>query len=979
LDLPGLRLEPVGSSSTTVKFDLELTLHDAGDRIVGSLGYACTLFDRATVERSIAHWRTLLSALVADDEAIVARLPLLSDADQHQLLHGFNDTAASFPARSCIHELFEAQVERTPEATALVFEGTSLNYAELNARANRLAHHLLTLGVQPDSRIAIALPRSMDMVVAVLATLKAGGAYVPLDPDYPVERLAFMLADSAPRVLITHSSVQPTLGVLPTSLAVLSLDTSTRVLETRSATNPDPRAERGLSSAHLAYVIYTSGSTGLPKGVMVEHAQVVRLFDVTRAWFDFGAQDVWTLFHSYAFDFSVWELWGALLHGARLVVVPHLTARSPSEFYDLLCDQQVTVLNQTPTAFRQLIAAQSDSDRMHHLRCVIFGGEALAPSALSPWYARNGERTRLVNMYGITETTVHVTYRPLAPEDTQRSGSPIGVRIPDLRVMLLDAHGQPVPVGVSGELCVGGAGVARGYLRRPDLTAERFVPDPFGEPGSRMYKSGDLGRWRPDGSIEFLGRNDHQVKVRGFRIELGEIEAALRTHPEVSAAVVLAREDVPGDQRLVAYVVGEATPEALRAHLSTGLPEYMVPAAYVALHTLPLTPNGKLDRAALPVPHDPAVRPHQYESPRIGFERVLARVWSTVLNLAVIGREDHFFELGGHSLLAVRLVAQAKQRGLNLTLQDVYAYPTLRTQAERLLGREHSSDTRALAIRRTGTAPTLFVLPTGMGDVTYAFELAAHLDTDAPVYAIPWPEVIPRSMDALAADMVQVMRVVQPAGPYRLLGYSSGALLAYAMAQLLAEQDEPVYFIGMLDCEHHTKDYGAESPEEMARQWLLHELTMVEPRLGDQEGVRQALRQLADDLPRTPLHELVTRYEHHDLLGALAGQRHSSISQIATTYLRTAQFHKLWSSYAARVLPAPLKLHVFYATEGTAPPHPMGWQELLPLDQIVVVPVSGTHTSMMEPPHIWHVGRTVSEALRQTSSTTASSAVLSSQ
>jgi amino acid adenylation domain-containing protein len=304
------------------------------------------------------------------------------------------------------------------------------------------------------------------------------------------------------------------------------------------AVNPDLHA-RSLTSAHLAYVIYTSGSTGLPKGVMVEHAQVVRLFEATRAWFDFGAQDVWTLFHSYAFDFSVWELWGALLHGGRLVVVPHLTARSPREFYELLCDQHVTVLNQTPSAFRQLVAAQADSDRMHHLRCVIFGGEALAPSTLSPWYARNGESTRLVNMYGITETTVHVTYRPLTPEDTQCSGSPIGVRIPDLRVMLLDAHGQPVPIGVPGELCVGGAGVARGYLGRPDLTAERFVPDPFGKPGSRMYKSGDLGRWRPDDSIEYLGRNDHQVKVRGFRIELGEIEAALRSHPEVRDAVVV--------------------------------------------------------------------------------------------------------------------------------------------------------------------------------------------------------------------------------------------------------------------------------------------------------------------------------------------------------------------------------------------------------------------------------------------------------
>jgi amino acid adenylation domain-containing protein len=969
LELPGLDLEPVRSSSTTVKFDLELTLHDTGERIAGSLGYACALFDRATVERSIAHWRTLLSALVADDEVIVARLPLWPDDEQHQLLHGVNATAASFPAERCIQELFEAQVERTPEATALVFEGTSLTYAELNAQANRLAQHLLTLGVQPDSRVAIALPRNLDMVVAVLGTLKAGGAYVPLDPDYPVERLAFMLADSAPRVLITHSNVQPTLGVLPPSLAVLSLDAPTRPWQTLPAVNPDLRA-RGLTSSHLAYVIYTSGSTGLPKGVMVEHAQVVRLFEATSAWFDFNAQDVWTLFHSCAFDFSVWELWGALLHGGRLVVVPHLTARSPHEFYELLCDQQVTVLNQTPSAFRQLISAQADSDRMHHLRCVIFGGEALAPSTLSPWYARNGERTRLVNMYGITETTVHVTYRPLSPEDTQCTSSPIGVRIPDLRVMLLDAHGQPVPIGVPGELYVGGAGVTRGYLGRPDLTAERFVPDPFGEPGSRTYRTGDLGRWRPDGTIKFMGRNDHQVKVRGFRIELGEIEAALRAHPEVREAVVLAREDAPGDQRLVAYIVGNATPEALRAHLSARLPDYMVPAAYVAQDALPLTPNGKLDRAALPAPLAAAVRPNPYEPPRMGIERVLARAWSKVLNLAVIGREDHFFELGGHSLLAVRLVADAKQRGLGLTLQHVYAYPTLRAQAARLLGAEHSSDTEALAVRRTGTAPTLFALPTGMGDVTYAFELTAHLDTDAPVYALPWPDVMPESMDALAADMVRIMRVVQPAGPYRLLGYSSGALLAYAMAQLLAEQDELVDFIGMLDCRYCTDDHDVHSPEELVRDLLT---TQVDAQTsGEPEDVRQALRQVADDLLSTPLDDVVARYEHHEPLSALAAQRHTSVRSIATTYRRIGQFSKLWPRYAALALPAPMKLHVFNAVGEVAPPHPLGWDQLLPLDQIVLVPVPGTHTSMMEPPCIGHVGRAVSEALRQTQWATAS-------
>jgi arthrofactin-type cyclic lipopeptide synthetase C len=515
-------------------------------------------------------------------------------------------------------------------------------------------------------------------------------------------------------------------------------------------------------------------------------------------------------------------------------------------------------------------------------------------------------------------------------------------------------------------------------LLQTGLTAERFVPDPFGEPGSRMYKTGDLGRWRADGTIEYLGRNDHQVKIRGFRIELGEIEAALRSHPEVREAVVLARDDGAGDRRLVAYVVGEAAPKVLRAHLGSRLPEYMIPAAYVALGALPLTPNGKLDRGALPAPHAAVVRPNPYEPPRSGIEHMLAQVWSKVLNLAVIGREDHFFELGGHSLLAVQLVAEATQRALGLTLRDVYSYPTLSEQAEHLVGSKHSVGTGVLAVRRTGTAPPLFAVPTGGDDLGYAFELAAHVDADTPVYAMPWPDVMPESMDALAAYMVQAMRTVQPAGPYRLLGYSSGALLAYAIAQRLAEQNQPVDFIGLLDCKHHTKEQNPESPEAMARHLLLFKLTGLidEQTFDEQEDARQALRQLVDDLPRTPLDELINRYEHHDLLSALARRLHTSVRQMANTYLRIAQFDNLWPSYTARTLPAPLKVHVFYATEGAAPPHPMGWQELLPLDQIVVVPIPGTHGSLIEPPHIGHVGRAVSEAMRPSRPATASSAVL---
>ncbi|MET3498327.1 amino acid adenylation domain-containing protein, partial [Variovorax boronicumulans] len=488
-----------------------------------------------------------------------------------------------------------------------------------------------------------------------------------------------------PVVLLTEAGCAGALA-LPADLPVCRLDDPAAPWLALPGTAP---AVAGLTPGHLAYVIYTSGSTGQPKGVMVEHAHVVRLLYATPG-FDFNAADVWTLFHSFAFDFSVWETWGALLCGARLVVVPALTARSPSEFYELLCNQGVTVLNQTPSAFRQLMAAQQQSPLQHQLRLVIFGGEALEPSTLAPWYAHNGERTRLVNMYGITETTVHVTELALAPEDAQHAGvSPIGVPLADLCVYVLDAFGQPQPLGVAGEMVVAGAGVTRGYLNRPDLTAERFVPDPFGAPGSRMYRSGDLARWRighdGDGTLEYLGRNDHQVKVRGFRIELGEIEAALSACPGVREAVVLARGE-GADKQLVAYVTGEDVQAVvLREQLASRLPEYMVPAAYVQLEALPLTPNGKLDRRALPAPGDAAYGTREFEPPQGAIEEALAEIWQELLGRERIGRADDFFALGGHSLLAVQLISRMHAVfGAEVSVRQLFDAPQFAALARRI-------------------------------------------------------------------------------------------------------------------------------------------------------------------------------------------------------------------------------------------------------------------------------------------------------
>ncbi|KZL35857.1 hypothetical protein VT47_24930, partial [Pseudomonas syringae pv. syringae] len=488
----------------------------------------------------------------------------------------------------------------------------------------------------------------------------------------------YMLEDSAPVAVLVQTSTADVLSL--GSLPVINLDDA--ALQAQSVQNPHVQ---GLTPAHLAYVIYTSGSTGLPKGVQVEHRNVARLFSATDAWFGFNANDVWALFHSFAFDFSVWEIWGALVHGGQLLIVPHLVSRSPQECYALLCDTGVTVLNQTPSAFRQLIAAQGESQQSHSLRQVIFGGEALDTAMLQPWYARPANAgTQLANMYGITETTVHVTYYPLQAADAERTGvSPIGRQIPDLQLYVLDALRQPVPLGVAGELYVGGAGVARDYLNRPDLNEERFLANPFSEqPGARLYRTGDLVRWLADGSLEYMGRNDDQVKIRGFRIEPGEIEDRLSRHPQVQQAVVMAREDVPSDKRLVAYFTSSAENdhlhiETLRAHLQAQLPDYMVPTAYVRLESMPLTPNGKLDRKALPAPDLSSVISREYQAPQGATERAIADIWQDLLSIDQVGRHDHFFELGGHSLLAVKLIERMRQQNMSADVRVLFSQPTL--------------------------------------------------------------------------------------------------------------------------------------------------------------------------------------------------------------------------------------------------------------------------------------------------------------
>ncbi|CAK0219618.1 non-ribosomal peptide synthetase [Burkholderia pseudomallei] len=776
LTIPGLTIRAVETPLQTAQFELTLSLREAGDDIVGHLNYASALFDESTVRRYVTYWCRLLEGMTAGaaDQTIVG-LPLLDEAERKQVVYAWNATERDYPIEQCIHQLFEAQVDRKPEAIALTFEGQRLSYAELNARANRLAHYLQARGVGPGRLVALCAERGIEMVVGLLAILKAGGAYVPLDPAYASDRLRGIVEDSQPALVLADAVGRAALGELDGALPVIDLETDALRWREMPATNPEVASQH---VHHLAYVIYTSGSTGRPKGVMVEHAQVVRLFGATQAWFGFDERDVWTLFHSYGFDFSVWEMWGALLHGGRLVIVPTEVTRTPSAFFALLCAEGVTVLNQTPSAFQALMSAQEEREEAagnieranvvaHRLRYVIFGGEALEPRTLASWYARHGERTQLVNMYGITETTVHVTYYALRAEDAMRLGaSPIGVRIPDLQLYVLDARREPVPMGVTGELYVGGAGVARGYLNRPELTRERFIDDPF-VAGGRLYKTGDLARWRTDGSLEYLGRNDFQVKIRGFRIELGEIEAQLAKVAGVREVVVLARDSAAEvrdsatehatpnalspspetstataaatatatatatEKRLVAYYTGDADVAALRAQAAQHLPSYMVPSAYVRLDAWPLTPNGKLDRRALPAPADDAYARAEYEAPQGAKEEALAAIWRELLHVERVSRHDNFFELGGHSLLAIGVIERMRREGLHTDVRSIFNAQTLSDLAARAQTDDRSIQAPPNLIPARATRITPGMLPLVALTQTQIDMLAAQVEGGA--------------------------------------------------------------------------------------------------------------------------------------------------------------------------------------------------------------------------------------------------------
>ncbi|HHM6214174.1 TPA: pyoverdine non-ribosomal peptide synthetase PvdD, partial [Pseudomonas aeruginosa] len=806
VQLEDLRLEGLAWDGQTAQFDLTLDIQEDENGIWASFDYAADLFDASTVERLAGHWRNLLRGIVANPRQRLGELPLLDAPERRQTLSEWNPAQREYAVQGTLQQRFEEQARQRPQAVALILDEQRLSYGELNARANRLAHCLIARGVGADVPVGLALERSLDMLVGLLAILKAGGAYLPLDPAAPEERLAHILDDSGVRLLLTQGHL---LERLPRQAGVEVLAIDGLVLDGYAESDPLPT----LSADNLAYVIYTSGSTGKPKGTLLTHRNALRLFSATEAWFGFDERDVWTLFHSYAFDFSVWEIFGALLYGGRLVIVPQWVSRSPEDFYRLLCREGVTVLNQTPSAFKQLMAVACSADmatQQPALRYVIFGGEALDLQSLRPWFQRFGDRQpQLVNMYGITETTVHVTYRPVSEADLEGGlVSPIGGTIPDLSWYILDRDLNPVPRGAVGELYIGRAGLARGYLRRPGLSATRFVPNPFpGGAGERLYRTGDLARFQADGNIEYIGRIDHQVKVRGFRIELGEIEAALAGLAGVRDAVVLAHDGVGGTQ-LVGYVVADSAEDAerlresLRESLKRHLPDYMVPAHLMLLERMPLTVNGKLDRQALPQP-DASLSQQAYRAPGSELEQRIAAIWAEILGVERVGLDDNFFELGGHSLLLLMLKERIGDTcQATLSISQLMTHASVAEQAACIEGQARESLLVPLNGRREGSP--LFMFHPSFGSVHCYKTLAMALRDRHPVKGVVCRALLGAGRevpewDDMVAEYAEQLLQEHPEGVFNLAGWSLGGNLAMDVAARLEQRGRQVAFVGWID------------------------------------------------------------------------------------------------------------------------------------------------------------------------------------
>jgi len=778
-----------------------------GEELQLHLAYRPDLFDRITVETWAERLLRLLRVVAEDPNRPVGSIDLLTPQERHQILVEWNGTVHLLP-EATLPELFEAQVAKTPNATAVVFKNTSLAYAQLNARANQLAHHLIKLGVGPEDIVGLCLPRSFEMVVALLVILKAGAAYLPLDPNYPAERLAFMLHDVRPWGVLTTIAAT---AQLPHDALLLHLDNPdiTVALAGASETNPTNQDRlRPFTPNNPAHVIYTSGSTGTPKGVIVSQGSLSNFFAAIQPYVPLTPADRVLATTTLSFDPAGLELFLPLIRGAQTIIATREAVRDPALMAQLITEHDINILQATPSFWQNLIDIQPQS--LAGLS-ILVGGETLPVPQARRLVELSGHR--ITNLYGLTETTIWSTATQL--DDTLLGEPSLGHLIWNTWMYVLNSGLQPMPAGVTGELYITGAGLARGYLNRPGLTAERFVANPFGPPGSRMYRSGDLARWRPDGVLDFLGRVDDQVKIRGFRIELGEVEAALSLHDSVAQAAVIAREGQSGHKQLVAYVVPKADtpldPIALRHTVAEQLPDYMVPAAVVLLNALPLTPNGKLDRRALPASTFTSTRSR---TPRTPQEEILCAIFAEVLGLEHVGIDDPWWPFPS------RYPPNQPRALMELTIRSLFEAPSVGTLTQRLEG-HHTADafTVLLPLRAHGSRPPLFCLhPAGGLSWSYA-GLLRHLPSEQPIYGLQSHSFtrshqVPSTVDTIAADYLQEIQAVQPNGPYYLLGWSLGGPLAHAIATQLQDQHESVPLLALLDCYPPPQDVDLAEPTD---------------------------------------------------------------------------------------------------------------------------------------------------------------------
>ena len=966
VELAELSFSPLIVERTTAKFDLTLSMANTSTGLVGVWEYNTDLFDQRTIERMSGHFQILLEGIVANPKERISQLPLLTEVEQQQLLVDWNNTQSNYPQDKCIHQLFKEQVERTPDAVAVVYENQHLTYRELNCRANQLAYYLQTLGVKPDVLVGICVERSLEMVVGLLGILKAGGAYVPLDPNYPTERLSFMLEDAQVRVLLTQQKLLNKLPQHQAHLVYLDNDAQEFALanEIYEANEVKP--------SNLAYVLYTSGSTGRPKAVAIEHHSPVALV----SW----AQEVFTPLElsgvlastSICFDLSVFELFVTLSVGGKIIL-----AENALHLSTITSASQVTLINTVPSAIAKLI---EENNLPKQVCTVNLAGEPLQNQLVQRIY-QHIQVERVFNLYGPSEDTTYSTFSLIGKG---RSDSPtIGRPIANTKIYILDQYLQPVPIGIPGELHIGGAGLARGYLNRPELTQEKFIPNPFSQgreagkqsfppaphplcPSAsfdRLYKTGDLARYLPDGNIEYLKRIDNQIKIRGFRIELGEIEAVLSQHGHVQASCAIAHEDTSGDKRLVAYVVPHPevtlTTSELRQFLKTKLPLYMVPNTIVILEALPLTPNGKVDRHAMPAPSQNS-NSDRFVAPRNNLELQLTQIWSKILKVDKVGVQDNFFDLGGHSLLATYLMARIKQQLLkDVPLITLFQNPTIEQLATILQQDSVSSCYSPLvAIQPNGSNLPFFCLPGAGGFPFYFYNLARYLGPDQPLYSFQASnldgELQPiTQVEDIAAHYIQAIQAVQPQGPYFLGGHSFGGKVAFEMAQQLLHQGHLVALVAIFDTKAPTYQKKKTGADWDDTKWLTEFAKALEivfaknlnisyetlQPLEPKEQLKCVLQRfqmvniLPPDAQTTQLNNLVQVFKANHLVDYLPQQVYST--RIALLRASEASVEEPSSKFPSEIL------------QDTA----WGWSKFS-CEPVDIHFVPGNHITMMTQPHV---------------------------